>query len=57
MKVKIFDEAHEADLEEKVNDFLEKLESELIEIKFQVSISISGEDQIYCFSSMIIYKE
>ena len=45
MKVKIFDEAHEADLEEKVNDFLEKLESELIEIKFQVSISISGEVQ------------
>lgn len=57
MKVKIFDEAHEADLEEKVNSYLSNLENELIEIKYQVSISISGEDQIYCFSAMIIYKE
>lgn len=57
MKVKIFDEAHESDLEDRVNDFLNELENELIDIKFQVSASIYGEDQIYCFSAMIIYKE
>lgn len=57
MKVKIYDEAHEADLEEKVNDFLSDLDGDLIEIKYQVSASIYGEDQIYCFSAMIIYRE
>lgn len=56
MKVKIFDEAHEKDLEEKINDFLSELEGDLIEIKYQVSASIYGEDQIYCFSAMIIYR-
>ena len=57
MKVKIYDEAHEADLEEKVNDFLSDLDGDLIEIKYQVSASIYGEDQIYCFSAMIIYEK
>ncbi len=57
MKVKIYDEVHEEDLEEKVNDFLSDLEGDLIEIKYQVSSAISGEDQIYCFSAMIIYRE
>ena len=55
MKVKIFDEAHEKDLEEQVNNFLNETDREVIDIMFQVSTSVSGEDQIYCFSAMIIY--
>ena len=55
MKVKIIDESHEKDLEEKINEFLEEKDVDIIDIKFQVSTSISGEDQIYCFSAMIIY--
>lgn len=55
MKVKIFDEVHEKDLEESVNNFLEDLEGELIDIKYQVSIAVFSEEQIYCFSAMIIY--
>lgn len=57
MKVKIFDEAHEKDLEEKINTFLEELEEdkEIIDIKYEVSVSIFSEEQIYCFSAMIIY--
>ena len=55
MKVKIFDESHEKDLEERVNDFLEDNKVDVVDIKYQVSTSISGEDQIYCFSAMIIY--
>lgn len=55
MKVKVIDEAHEKDLEEKVNDFLSDFDGDIIDIKFQVSTAISGEDQIYCFSAMIIY--
>ena len=56
MKVKIIDEAHEKDLETSVNEFLSELDSEVIDIKFQVAVSIDHEEQIYCFSAMIIYK-
>ena len=56
MKVKIFDEESEKDLEEKLNDFLSDFDGEIVDIKFQVSVSIFSEEQIYCFSGMIIYK-
>jgi len=54
MKVKIFDEESETDLENDINEFIE--DKELIDIKYEVSIGICGEDQIYCFSAMIIYS-
>lgn len=57
MKVKLFDESHEKDLEEKINEFLSGLESEVIDIKFSVSTSIFSEDQVYCFSAMVMYKK
>ena len=56
MKVKLFDESHELDLEKSINKFLSEKEINLIDIKYQVSITVCGEDQIYCFSAMIIYK-
>ncbi len=55
MKVKIFDEENEKDLEKDINDFIEESEKEIIDIKYQVSSSIYSEEQIYCFSAMIIY--
>ena len=57
MKVKCFDEAHERDLEEKINGFLSSLDADIIDIKYAVSASIFGEEQIYCFSAMVIYCE
>lgn len=58
MKVKVFDEMHEKDLENSVNSFLENFEdSDIVDIKYQVSISMFAEEQIYCFSAMIIYKD
>ncbi len=56
MKIKIFDESHEKDLEKAINDFLEQLVEEVIDIKYQITLGICGEEQIYCFSAMIIYK-
>ncbi len=56
MKVKIFDEEHESDLEKSVNKFLSEQEIDVIDIKYQVAISVCGEEQIYCFSAMIIYN-
>ncbi len=56
MKVKIFDYEDEKDLENEVNMFLEEMDSELIDIKYQVSSCVYGDEQIYCFSAMIIYR-
>ncbi len=58
MKVKLFDENHEKDLELKVNTFLQTIkEKEIVDIKYEVSVGIFSEEQIYCFSAMIIYIE
>lgn len=57
MKVKVFDETHEKDLENSVNDFLSSLGDNLIDIKYQVAITMFSEEQIYCFSAMILYKD
>ena len=57
MKVKIFDEAHEKDLENSINSFLDELTGEVIDIKYQVSVSVFSEEQIYCFSAMIVYTK
>ena len=57
MKVKVIDESHEGDLEKSVNAFLSELEGEVVDIKFSVSTSVFGEEQIYCFSAMILYKK
>ncbi len=55
MKVKIFDEAHELDLESAVNKFLGEVSGEIIDIKYQVAVSVFSEEQVFCFSAMIIY--
>lgn len=56
MKVKIFDESHEKDLEESINSFICNL-NDIIDIKYQVAIGVNGEEQLYCFSAMIVYRE
>ena len=66
MKVKIFDYEDESDLQKAMNeflgdldgevvDFLGDLDGEVVDIKYAVSSFPSGEEQIYCFSAMIIY--
>ena len=56
MKVKLFDENHELDLEKSINKFLSEKELDVIDIKYQVALGIVGEEQIFCFSAMIIYR-
>ena len=55
MKVKIFDEEHEGDLEKSINEFLKDKEIEVVDIKYQTSVSVFSDEQIFCFSAMIIY--
>jgi len=59
IQVKLFDREHEKDLENEMNRFLKGLEEKrLLDIKYNVAAfpEEEEEDQIYCFSAMIIYK-
>ena len=56
MKVKVVDESHEKDLERNINEFLLE-DIEVIDIKFSTSISIFSNEQIYCFSALIVYTK
>lgn len=56
-KIKVFDEDHELDLEDEVNQFIEELDGEIIDIKYQVALSFNGKEMEYCFSCLIIYDE
>ena len=56
MKVKIFDLEDEKDLEDEINNFLEENTVTVIDIKYQVSMGIFSEEQVFCFSAMIVYS-
>ena len=55
IKVNVIDENHEKDLDRRVNEFLSEYR-EVVDIQFRTALSVFGEEQIYCFSAMIIYK-
>ncbi len=57
MKVKLFDTEDELDLEEDINSFIQSSSIEVIDIKYQVSVGIFSEEQVFCFSAMVIYTE
>ena len=54
MKVKVIDEEHEKDLE---NTFIKENNIDIIDIKLSSSCSIYSEEQIYCFTALIMYTE
>jgi len=59
IQVKLFDEEYEKDLESEMNRFLKDLdERKLVDIKYNIAAMPDDEDeeQIYCFSAMIIYR-
>lgn len=56
MQVKIFDEEDENDLENDINEFLSCDDIGVVDIKYQVGVSVFSDEQIYCFSAMIIYS-
>jgi hypothetical protein len=59
IQVKLFDQEHEKDLEFEMNRFLKSLdEKKLLDINYNVAALPEDheEEQIYCFSAMIIYR-
>ena len=57
LKVKMFDEEHELDLEEAINEFLEDFEGIILNISYQVALAMNGKEMEYCYSAMIFYQE
>ena len=57
MKVKIYDEESEIDLERDINSFISNEEIEVFDIKFSTSSCIYSNEQIYCFSALILYNK
>ncbi len=57
VQIRVFDEEHERDLEDAVNTFLKGLsDRDVIDIKYQVGCITDEEEQIYCFSAMVIFR-
>lgn len=61
LKIKVFDESHEKDLEEKLNEFSKQCEEnnlEIIDVKFSTShFADENQEQIYCFSALAMYDD
>ena len=57
LKIKMFDEEHELDLEDEVNEFIDILNGKIIDIKYQCALCFNGNEMEYSFSCMILYEE
>ena len=57
LQVKLFDEEHELDLEEAINEFLSTHQPKVHSIHYQVAAAPDPDDSdtIFCFSAMIVY--
>ena len=55
MKVKVIDTEHEKDLEDEINEFI--IDKEIFDIKFSTAVAVSGEEQIFCFTALIMYLD
>ena len=60
LKVKIFDCEHENNLTNKINNFIKEIsneDKEVIDIKYSTSIFINDDEQIFCFSALVMYDD
>lgn len=59
LKVAVFDEEHEKDLQSEINLFLKGMDDDqIIDIKYNVAVICEqGGEQLYCFSALILYKK
>lgn len=56
MKVKILDCEHEKDLEDDINKFIDEKDPKIIDIKYNIAAYSFGDEQIYCYSALILYR-
>ncbi len=57
IQVKCFEEEHESDLEEEVNEFLSSLkDDQIVDIKTSTSHFLFETEQIYSFFACVVYR-
>lgn len=56
-KVKLFDEEHELDLEDALNQFLEELNGHILKIDYQLALAMNGKEMEYCYSALVFYDD
>ena len=56
MKVKVFDEQHEDDLSDAINEFIESKQPKIVDIRFATAAFEGEDEQIFCFSALILYE-
>ena len=57
-QVVVFDEEHEEDLTEAINDFFATHPTLILfDVKFSCATTMCEDEQIYCFSAMLIYRD
>jgi len=61
LKIKVYDESHEKDLENDLNNLIEDLEKnnqEIIDIKYSTSHFFDeNQEQVYSFSALVMYDD
>ena len=60
LKIKVFDCEDENELTDDINDFIKEInnhDKEIVDIKFSTSISVYEDEQIYCFSALVMYDD
>ena len=56
MKVKVFDEQHEDDLSDAINEFIESKQPKILDIRFATAAFEGEDEQSFCFSALILYE-
>ncbi len=58
IQVQAFDEENESDLVYEINKFLKTIDDNLLlDIKYSISTFVtSSNEQVYCYSALIVYK-
>ena len=60
LKIKVYDQETEIDLENKLNNLMKQLdehEQEVIDIKYSTSCAIDRDEQIYVYSALVMYDD
>ncbi|WP_081652909.1 sporulation protein Cse60 [Candidatus Stoquefichus massiliensis] len=55
MKIKIIEKTHELDLEDALNEFVEKENPDIQDLQYQVTMTSHNGELEYSFSCMIVY--
>lgn len=57
MKIKVIEKSHELDLEDALNEFIEKDQPVIEQLQYQVAMTSHSGELEYSFSCLIVYSK